>query len=310
MKLVVAIVGPTAVGKSELANSLAQTLNSEIVNADSRQVYRYMDIGTAKPSLEERRSIPHHLIDIVHPDETFSLTLYQSLAYRAIEDIQHRGKLPLLVGGSGLYLWSVIDGWQIPQVPPDPNFRRQMEERSAEEGIDSLYQQLRRTDPAAARRIDPRNVRRVIRALEVCQITGSTFSQLQGKESPGFETLILGLTTKRDELYRRIDQRVNDMIKKGFVEEVKGLLNRGYGFELPAMSSVGYKQIGRFIQGEMDLPTAIQQIKFETHRFARRQYAWFRLDDPSIHWFDIQRQIEEHILPLIECEMQSYYKNP
>lgn len=304
MNLVVAIIGPTAVGKSELAFSLAQTLDGEIVNVDSRQSYRYMDIGTAKPSLEERRAIPHHLIDIVDPDEAFSLALYQSLAYRAIEDIQQRSKLPLLVGGSGLYMWSLIENWQIPQVPPDPEFRRHMEERAARAGIDSLYQQLLRIDPAAAKKIDPRNVRRVIRALEVCQVTGSPFSQLQRKKSPRFETLLLGLTANRDELYRRIDQRVDDMIKQGFVEEVKGLLDKGYGFELPAISSVGYKQIGRFIQGEVDLPTAIQQIKFETHRFARHQYAWFRLDDPSIHWFDIQGQVEENILRFVEQEIQ------
>jgi tRNA dimethylallyltransferase len=304
MKIVIAIVGPTAVGKTELALSLARTFDGEIVNADSRQVYRYMDIGTAKPSPQEQKSIPYHLIDIVDPDEDFNLALYQPLAYGAIEDIQKRGKLPLLVGGSGLYIWSVLEGWRVPQVPPDPEFRRQLEDRAAREGVDGLYQQLRSIDPVAASKIDRRNVRRVIRALEVCQVTGSSFSQIRGKEPPGFKTLLFGLTTDRDELYRRIDQRVDDMIKQGLVVEVKGLMNRGYGLSLPAMSSVGYKQIGRFLQGEVDLPAAIQQIKFETHRFARHQYAWFRLDDPRIRWFDRQEPAIETLSRFVKEELQ------
>ena len=304
MKWVIAIVGPTAVGKSELALSLAQTLDGEIVSADSRQVYRYMDIGTAKPSLEERALVPHHLIDIVNPDETFSLALYQPLAHKAIEDILRRDKLPLVVGGSGLYVWSVVEGWHIPQVSPDYNFRRQMEEKAAREGISSLYQQLEEVDPAAAKKIDPRNMRRVIRALEVYEATHTPFSQLQEKKPPPFNTLILGLTTSRDELYRRIDHRVDDMIKQGLVKEVQALTDRCYGFELPAMSGVGYKQIGQFLQGKVDLAAAIQQIKFETHRFARHQYAWFRLNNPRIHWFDIPEQGESNILPLVAKEIK------
>jgi len=302
MSWIVAIVGPTAAGKTELALSLAQAFNGEIVNADSRQVYRYMDIGTAKPSPREQKSVPHHLIDIVDPDEDFNLALYQPLAYGAIEDIQKRGKLPLLVGGSGLYVWSVLEGWQIPQVPPDPAFRSQLQDRADREGIDGLYQELQKIDPAAAGKIDRRNVRRVIRALEVCQATGS-FSQFEGKNPPEFETFLFGLTTNRDELYRRIDKRVDHMMEQGFVEEVKGLMSKGYEFNLPAMSSVGYRQIGKFIQGEAGLHSAIEQTKFETHRFARHQYAWFRLDDSRIRWFDIQGQIEENIVSLVEREM-------
>ncbi len=304
MRLVIAVVGPTAVGKSKLAFSLAQTLNGEIVSADSRQVYRYMDIGTAKPSLEERALIPHYLIDVVNPDEAFSLALYQPLAYKAIEDILQRGKLPLLVGGSGLYVWSVLEGWHIPQVPPDSDFRRQMEERAAREGVDSLYQQLEKIDPASARKVDHRNLRRVIRALEVYEATSTPFSQLQAKELPPLETLILGLTTRRDELYKLIDHRVDNMMSQGLVEEVEALADRGYGFKLPAMSSVGYKQIGQFIKGKVDRTTAIQQIKFETHRLARHQYAWFSLKDPRIHWFDTAEQVESGILPLVKEEIK------
>ena len=302
MKIVIAIVGPTAIGKTKLALSLARIFNGEIVNADSRQVYRYMDIGTAKPGHREQESIPHHLIDIVDPDEDFNLALYQPLAYGAIEDIQKRGKLPLLVGGSGLYVWSVSEGWQIPRVSPDPALRSQLEDRAAREGVDGLYQELQRIDPMAAGKIDRRNVRRVIRALEVCQAIGS-LSQLQGKKPPGFETLLLGLTADRDELYRRIDQRVDNMIEQGLVAEVGSLMDKGYSLSLPAMSGVGYRQIGRFLQGEVDLPAAIQQIKFETHRFARHQYAWFRLDDPRIRWFDIQGKVEENIISLMEREI-------
>jgi len=303
MKWVVAIVGPTGVGKSKLALGLAQTFNGEIVNADSRQVYRHMDIGTAKPSLEERAAVSHHLIDIVNPYETFSLALYHQLASKSIEDIQQQGKLPLLVGGSGLYVWSLLEGWHIPEVPPDLNFRQQMEERAASEGADSLFQELERIDPVAAREIDHRNVRRVIRDLEVYKATHIPPSQLRRKEPPSFKALILGLTTTREELYTRIDQRVDDMIKQGLVEEVKGLADKGYGFDLPAMSSVGYKQIGEFMQGKIDLSYAIQQIKFETHRFVRHQYAWFHLDNPRIHWFDIE-QAEETIFHLVEKEIK------
>ena len=300
MGRVVAIVGPTAVGKSRLALSLARALDGEIVNADSRQIYRHMDIGTAKPSLEDRASLSHHLIDIVDPSETFSLAVFQSLAFAAIEDISRRGKLPLLVGGSGLYVWSVLEGWHIPEVPPDPDFRQQMERVASTEGAQSLHQRLQELDPASAGRIDPRNVRRVIRALEVCQGTGMPFSQLQAKGTPRSDSVILGLTASRDELYRRIDSRVDAMMDQGLVEEARGLAQQGYRFDLPAMSSVGYRQIGQFLQGQMGLAAAVQQTKFETHRFARHQYAWFRLKDPRIHWIDLQRDIVKEASALIE----------
>jgi len=285
MKPLVAIVGPTAVGKTSLALSLARVLDSEIVNADSRQVYRYMDIGTAKPTPEEQKSVPHHIIDILDPDENFNLALYQKLAYDAIDDIQKKGNLPLLVGGSGLYVWSVLEGWQIPEVPPDPEFRLRLEERAAGEGVESLYQELQQIDPAAAEKIDKHNLRRVIRALEVCQRNGS-FSRYQQKKPPEYKILILGLTTDREELYRRIDRRVDNMIEQGLIEEVRKLMGRGYDLSLPAMSSVGYWQIGGYLKGEIDLPAAIRQTKFDTHRFARHQYAWFRLKDHRIRWFE------------------------
>jgi tRNA dimethylallyltransferase len=291
-----AIVGPTGVGKSKLAIRLAQVFDGEIVSADSRQVYRYMDIGTAKPDPEERALVSHHLIDIVNPDEDFSLAQYQQLAYRAIEDIHQRHRLALLVGGSGLYVWSVLEGWRIPAVAPDPEFRRHLEEKAATGGRDKLYQELARLDPVAAQKIDPRNARRTIRALEVHRVAEVPISQLQDKIAPPFHTLIIGLTTDRAELYRRIDLRVDEMIQRGLVDEVKQLVSRGYDSNLPAMSGIGYKQIGQFLRGELSLATAIQQIKFETHRLARHQYSWFRLKDDRIRWFDIQREKEAKIL--------------
>ena len=299
MNLLVAIVGPTGVGKSQLALHLAQSLNGEIVNADSRQIYRYMNIGTAKPTSQELSLFPHHLIDIVNPDDNFSLAQYQHLAYEAIKDIQQRDKLAFLVGGSGLYVSSVLEGWGIPEVPPDPEFRRNLEKEAAESGYEKLYQELVKVDPVAAQRIDPRNVRRTIRALEVYRTTGNPFTQLQNKQAPPFDMLIVGLTADRSELYRRIDQRVDGMMKQGLVAEVKRLVGMGYGFNLPAMSGIGYKQIGAFLGGELTLETATQQIKFETHRFSRHQYAWFHLNDSRIKWFNIQSRAESEIIALV-----------
>jgi len=295
MNHLVAIVGPTGIGKSRLALHLAQAFSGEVVSADSRQVYRHMDIGTAKPSPEELPLVPHHLISIVSPDESFSLAQYQTLAYQIIQDIQQRDKLPFLVGGSGLYVWAVLEGWKIPSVPPDPEFRQNLEKRAANSGANELYQELMEVDPTAAQKIDPRNTRRVIRALEVHRKASTSFSQLQSKETPPFNIFIIGLTADRAELYRRIDLRVDEMIAHGLVAEVEKLVNMGYDFNLPAMSSIGYRQIGLFLKGELTLAEAIQQIKFETHRFVRHQYAWFRLKDDRIHWFDIKNQVDAEI---------------
>ncbi|MFC1912654.1 tRNA (adenosine(37)-N6)-dimethylallyltransferase MiaA [Chloroflexota bacterium] len=299
MNRLVAIVGPTGTGKSALALQLAQKFAGEIVNADSQQVYRYMDIGTAKPDRKELSLAPYHLIDIVNPDEDFSLAQYQDLAYRTIEDIRQHSKLALLVGGSGQYVWSILEGWGIPRVPPDPEFRHSLEERAASVGNDELYRELVEVDPVAAQRIDRRNVRRVIRALEVHRGSGTPFSQLQNKKTPPLETLIIGLTADRAELYRRIDMRVDEMIKRGLVAEVEVLLNRGYTFNLPAMSGIGYQEIGMFLDGKLSLPTATQQIKYETHRFVRHQYAWFKLNDARIRWFDVQDTMEPEITALV-----------
>jgi len=299
MNLLVAIVGPTGIGKSKLALSLAQNFDGEVVSADSRQVYRHMDIGTSKPSSQELSLVPHHQINIVNPDQDFSLAQYQEKAYRAIDDIQQRNKLPLLVGGSGLYVWSVLEGWEIPQVPPDPEFRHSLEKKAADLGKDEIYRELVEVAPVAAQRIDRRNVRRVIRALEVHRRGGVPLSQLQNRQAPPFDALIIGLTTDRKELYRSIDLRVDEMIKRGLVTEVEKLVNIGYDFNLPAMSGIGYKQIGMFLNEGLTLPAAIQQIKFETHRFVRHQYAWFQLKDAKIKWFDIKSQPDSEITAIL-----------
>jgi tRNA dimethylallyltransferase len=305
MNRLVAIVGPTAIGKSRLAIRLAQTFGGEIVNADSRQVYRYMDTGTAKPTPEELALVPHHLINITNPDESFSLAQYQELAYRAINDIHQRRKLPLLEGGSGLYVWTVVEGWQIPRVPPRPELRKKLEAKAAAIGAEKLYQELVAIDPAAAQKIDPRNVRRVIRSLEVYQQTSTPFSRLQRKQAPPFASLIIGLTCDRAELYRRIDERVDRMMAQGLVREVEKLVKMGYDFTLSAMSTIGYKQIGMHLRGELSLKEAVQQVKYETHRFVRHQYAWFRLKDDRIKWFNILYPFEAEVESLVADFLQS-----
>lgn len=296
MNHLLGIVGPTGVGKSQFGIQLAQTYGGEIVNADSRQVYRYMDIGTAKPTPQERAIVPHHVLDVVSPNENFSLAQYQQLAVRAIEDIQQRDKLPIVVGGSGQYVWSVLEGWGIPQVAPNPEFRQSLQERADMGEGDTLHEELSAVDPEAAQRIDPHNVRRTIRALEVFTETETPFSQLQRKEAPSFNIFVIGLTADREELYRRINLRVDRMIEQGLVDEVKRIVSRGFDFNMPALSSIGYRQIGQFLRGELTLPGAIQQMKFETHRFARQQYTWFRLEDTRIHWFDVQRTAASELM--------------
>ena len=287
MNHVVAIVGPTAVGKSDLAIRVAQELDAEIVNADSRQVYRYMDIGTSKPDLAERALVPHHIIDVVDPDEDFNLAAYLHLAHEAIAGIREQGRLTLLVGGTGLYIWSILEGWSLPRVPPDRRLRNELEARARTEGEHALHRELREIDSQAANRIHPRNVRRVIRALEVYRATRQPPSLLLWRsQQPDFAALVIGLALRRSELYGRIDRRIDSMMKLGLVEEVKGLLERGYGSSLPCMSGIGYKQIGQFLRGEKGIACAVEQMKFASHRMARHQHGWFRPSDKRIRWFD------------------------
>ncbi|MEX1254435.1 MAG: tRNA (adenosine(37)-N6)-dimethylallyltransferase MiaA [Dehalococcoidia bacterium] len=283
----IAIVGATASGKSALALALAERLRGEIVNADSRLVYRGMDIGTAKPSPEERARVPHHLIDLAEPDEPFSLGRYLDLAREAFEGCWSRRVLPFLVGGTGQYAWALLEGWQVPRVPPDPSLRAELEALVAREGAGPLVDELRRVDPAYAERIDLRNTRRVMRALEVYRRTGRPLSSCQTRTPPDFSFTVIGLACPRDELYRRIDTRVDAMIEAGLVDEVRGMIDRGYGCDLPAMSSIGYRQACQHLAGELSLEEMTARIKTETHRLARMQANWFRADDPRIHWLDV-----------------------
>ena len=295
MKTLIAIVGPTAVGKTEAAIRLAERLGGEIVSADSRQIYRFMDIGTAKPSREQRARVPHHLIDIVDPDEAFSLAQYQSAAYAAIDDIFRRGRQPLLVGGTGLYVRAVAEGLSIPAVPPQPDLRAALEMRLEHEGGAALYAELLLVDPEAAARIDPRNVRRTIRALEVFRVSGRRFSELSRAHPPPYAVTTIGLDLPRPQLYTRIDARIDAMIAAGLVDETRRLAER-YAWTLPSMSGLGYKQIGRYLRGDDSLDAAIAAIKRETRRFVRHQGNWFRPSDRRITWCPVTPSLDEDLL--------------
>jgi tRNA dimethylallyltransferase len=283
---VLIVVGPTAAGKTEIAIALAEVLGGEIISADSRQIYRGMDIGTAKATPEQRARVPHHLLDVVDPDQVLTLAEYQRMAYDAITDVQARGLLPMLVGGTGQYVRAVTQGWRIPEVPPDPALRAALEAEVSAAGAEVLHARLAALDPRAAARIDHRNVRRVIRALEVCLLTDRPISEQQDKAPPPWRAAWLGVTRRRPELYARIDARVGRMIADGLVEEVRGLAQAGYGWDLPSMTGLGYRQIGQTLRGEIDLEAAIALIKKGTRRFVQQQYNWFPLDDPAIRWFD------------------------
>ena len=297
----VAIVGPTAVGKTEVAVRLALALNGEIISADSRQVYRHMDIGTAKPSPQERQQIPHHLIDILNPDEELTLADYQQRACAAIDEVHARGKLPLLVGGTGQYVRAVIEGWSVPHVPPQPALRADLETFADVYGATVLHTRLAAVDPIAAASIDQRNVRRVVRALEVYLVSGVPISALQTRRPPPYRILQIGLTRPRSSLYARIDTRVDRMIAEGLVEEIRRLLEAGYGWGLSAMHSLGYAQFRGYLQGTMTLEEAARAVKRETRRFVRQQYTWFRLDDAAIRWFDLDSIPFEEILTFVRC---------
>ena len=301
----VLIVGPTAVGKTAVGVALAQRFSGEIISADSRQIYRYMDIGTAKPTPDERTLAPHHLLDVVDPDQLLTLAEYQALAKRAIEDIAARGKSPLLVGGTGLYVRAVAEGWQVPPVAPNPAIRQTLLERAEREGAAALYAELQAVDPEATAIIDPRNVRRVVRALEVYYSSGQTFSSQRGRQAPPYEALWIGLTMPRAALYARADERVDRMVAAGWVDEVRDLVVRGYGLDLPALSALGYREIGRTLQGELSLAEALALIKRHTHRFIRHQYAWFGLQDPRIRWFDMSQDCLEGIGALVGSFLES-----
>jgi len=298
------IIGPTAVGKTELVIQLAERLDGEIVSADSRLFYRGMDIGTAKPTREEQARVPHHLIDIADPDEILSLAIFQQKAREAIADIHTRNKIPFLVGGTGQYIRSVTEGWNPPEVEPDERLRNELSKIKEEKGEEWLYAKLESLDPEAARKIDPRNVRRTIRALEVIMTTGRKFSEQRGQIESPYRLNTIGLTRPRPELYERVDKRIEMMFANGFLDEVKSLLAMGYSPSLPTMSAIGYRECIRVVKGELNEEQAKAEIRRATRIFVRRQANWFKESDPNIKWFrveeEVEPKIETHIRQLVD----------
>ena len=283
----IAIVGPTAVGKTALAVELCQRFGGEVINADSRQVYRKMDIGTAKATPAELELAPHHLLDLRDPSEQFGLGAFLPLAEAASHDITSRGKVPIVAGGTGQYVWALLEGQTVPDVPPDPEFRAVLEaEAEVEGGGPALHDRLRQIDPARAEALDARNVRRVIRALEIYHVTNQKPSEMVQVDATSGNYLALGLTMDREPLYQRIDDRVDAMMEAGFLAEVERLAEEGYHMGKGALDSPGYRELGQYLTGQLSLDEAISRTKTQTHRLARRQYTWFKLSDPRINWLD------------------------
>jgi tRNA dimethylallyltransferase len=295
----VIIIGPTAVGKTEIAIQLAEKVEGEIVSADSRLFYRGMDIGTAKPSFEDRQRVPHHLIDVAEPDETWSLALFQLEARRVIAEVISRQHLPILVGGTGQFVRSVSEGWSIPRVEPNPQLRQALEHWANRIGPEQMHASLAALDTEAAEAIDYHNVRRTIRALEVIFSTGRRFSDQKQRGYQLYNSIIIGLTRPRAELYQRIDDRIAMMIASGLIEEVQRLLDLGYSPELPTLSAIGYGEIVSYLSGKITLDEAIMLMKRRTRNFVRKQANWFKPEDPSIHWFQVNSYTTDEITEFV-----------
>lgn len=294
---VIVITGPTCVGKTATALKLAALIDAEIISADSRQVYRGMDIGTAKVSKEERERVPHHLIDVADPDEPFSVADFVKLAETAIKDIESRGKIPLIVGGTGLYIRVLTEGYAIPFVPPDNEIRKQLAKEAQVFSCQSLYKELLIVDPQAASKLHPNDFRRVSRALEVYRTTGVPISQFQQQtrisyrhnnngEGQNNDVFKFALTIERDGLYEKINNRVDDQIKIGLLEEVRGLLAKGFSPSLRAFQTFGYQELIAYLEGRYSLEEGIELIKRNTRRFAKRQWTWFRRE-PNVKWIEV-----------------------
>ena len=286
----IVIVGPTCVGKTEASIYLAEKLNGEIISADSRTFYRGMDIGTAKPTKAELNRVPHHLINVTNPDNTWNLAIFQQNAQAIIKEIHLRNHIPFLVGGTGQYIRSVAYNWSPPSIPPNPILRSALEKMVEVNGKELLHNALLLLDPEAALLIDSRNVRRTIRALEVIFSSGERFSSQRGKNISPYKLITIGLERPRVELYERIDLRIEKMFAEGFIKEVKTLLELGYSPELPSMSAIGYRECTKVVLGYISVEQAIEEIKKKTRIFVRRQANWFKPTDISIHWFNISEQ--------------------
>ncbi|MEM7535355.1 MAG: tRNA (adenosine(37)-N6)-dimethylallyltransferase MiaA [Chloroflexota bacterium] len=290
-KPLIVLLGPTGVGKTALSLNLCHKFDGEIVGADSRQIFKGMEVGTAQPTAEELAQTPHHLIGFRTPDEVLTLAEYQRLAYQTIDEIHARGHVPFLVGGTALYLRGVVLGLRIPQVPPNPAVRAELEAFLEVHGREALFERLQTVDPATAAVIDGKNPRRVLRALEIVMITGKPKVELEGADPPPYQILQIGLTRERKSLYQRIDQRVDEMVVEGLLEETTRLLDAGYVETLPAMTSLGYREMIAYLRDESTWAEAVEKVKVETHRFVRHQSTWFRKMD-NIHWFDLDHPEE------------------
>ncbi len=297
---VVAIVGPTAVGKTALAVELAEHFGGEIVSADSRQFYRGMDIGTAKPTADELARVTHHLIDVADPDEPWSLAAFKREAEAALADIHSRSRLPFLVGGTGQYIYGLLDDWQIPNQEPDPRLRTILEAWGCSLGPVGFHHKLALVDPAAAAVIQPENLRRTVRALEVILLTGQKFSEQRRVGVSRYSVLKIGLIRPRPELYARVDARIEAMLEDGLVEEVRQLRQRGFSADLPTLSAIGYREICAHLDGKMSLDEAVVRMKRLTRDYIRRQANWFKQNDPSIHWLPADDQPVMKAIKLIE----------
>ena len=293
--VLVVIIGPTAVGKTGMAIELAERLGGEIVSADSRLFYRGMDIGTAKPTAEERARVPHHLIDVAEPGDNWSLAVFQRAAAEAIAGIHGRGKLPLLVGGTGQYIHAVAHGWVPPRIKPDAKMRAALEEMAKTMGPEWLHGMLAIIDPASARTIDPRNLRRTIRALEVIFNTGRKFSDQRGQGPSPYRLIMIGLSRPRVDLYARIDARIETMFSDGLLEEVRGILARGCPPTASTLSAIGYRECVEVLEGRMSLEQAKIRMRRLTRVFVRRQANWFKGDDPQIRWFEMGQDTREKL---------------
>lgn len=292
-------MGPTASGKTDAAIQIAKRINGEIISCDSRLFYRGMDIGTAKPSLDELAMVPHHLIDIADPDQPLSLAVYQEMCVKIIAQLQKNGKIPILVGGTGQYIYSITEAWQIPEQMPDDAMRTVLEKISKEKGYKELFRYLEKLDPLAALSIDKRNIRRVVRALEVIFMTGHKFSELKIKGTSPYFLIQIGIQWSREDLYRRIDSRIDQMLVDGLVNEVQGLLQKGYTPDLPGMSAIGYNEITHYINGRLTLDEAVMLIKRKTRQYVRRQSNWFKLADPQIFWFSPEVEMVDNMVQKI-----------
>ncbi len=290
------LAGPTASGKTDISLQLAQRLKGEIVSADSMLIYRGMDIGTAKPSLQQQKLIPHHMIDIVEPDEQYNAALYCHNSKIIIKEVYQRGNLPIMVGGTGLYINGVIDNYVFTEAGTDLKLREKLMQECEEFGKENLFKKLQKLDPYTASTLHENNVKRIIRALEVYYLTGKTMSQSISKENKShYNLLFYGLTLDRKELYRNIEKRVDKMLESGLVDEVASLLDKGYSPQLNSMQGLGYKEIVQYIKGELSLEQSIDLLKMNTRRFAKRQLTWFKKDN-RINWIYTDKKDCDEIL--------------